>query len=387
MIVIWFQEIFPLRLIWLSPFAAIIGGGSTISLSTIYSIVADVASPAERFVNFLYSPNNTESSRASTFLRFSVASNFGNLVAPLIASKFMKEGFLWTPLLIAPIASVLGSCLVLFIPETLQQKISPNEIAHPETAKFTSKLKQYARSTSSHLLESLSLLKSISLLLVLSTFLVHVLSVEVSSQFVVQYISKRFGWSLDQTGYLLSMRAVVNIVVLFFVFPAISNLLVSPRFPFRLSASHKDLLLARMALSLLSIGTLLLATPKFGTFILGLVIYTFGTGYSPHCRSLITTFVDAQHISRLYSLVSITDTIGALAGGPFLAGLFSVGMKWKGAWLGLPYLGAGTASACAATALFFVRLPKKDPDTLMGDEARVLLRPEDEGLEVGPLEI
>jgi hypothetical protein len=45
-IICWFWEVFPLRLIWVTPVFQIIGGGNSVIVSMLFTMIADV-SPAE----------------------------------------------------------------------------------------------------------------------------------------------------------------------------------------------------------------------------------------------------------------------------------------------------------------------------------------------------
>lgn len=47
-VVCWFWRTFPLRLIWLNPAFQIIGGGSGVIQSTIYALISDVSTEANR---------------------------------------------------------------------------------------------------------------------------------------------------------------------------------------------------------------------------------------------------------------------------------------------------------------------------------------------------
>jgi MFS family permease len=107
----------------------------------------------------------------------------------------------------------------------------------------------------------------------------------------------------------------------------------------RLSSKDKDLVLAKCSIVLLVFGALLIAaSDKVGLTIIGLMVWTFGTGFVSLVRSLITTLVDEQHVGHLYAAVSIVETIGTLAAGSMLAGLYNLGLRWQGPWVGLPFL-------------------------------------------------
>lgn len=70
-----------------------------------------------------------------------------------------------------------------------------------------------------------------------------------------------------------------------------------------------------------------------------MAIFTLGEGYISLIRSLITTLVDQQHKGQLYAAVAVVETVGKLVAGPAFAQLYIVGLRWKGAWVGLPFFG------------------------------------------------
>jgi hypothetical protein len=282
----------------------------------------------------------------------------GALLGPLLSSKLMGLGLLWTSLLISIVAIPLATSLIVFIPETLQVKSFIDEDGSSRKRSPISSAKMHLKHAISQFAESVSMLKSPSLVLTLLTYIIQYPVVIGMTQFFSQYVSKRFGWTLANTGYLLSIRGVANIIVLLLILPGLSKLLLSPALPFRLSAPRKDLTLARLSTLALALGLLLLAGPDIVAVAAGTVVVTLGAGLGPSCRALITTFVDAQHTSRLYTLIGIVEVVGAMYSGPGLAWFFTIGMQLGGLWLGLPYLWLAALCALAGLALCFVTVGK-----------------------------
>jgi hypothetical protein len=159
---------------------------------------------------------------------------------------------------------------------------------------------------------------------------------------VLCYISKRFKWSLVQTGLLLSLQALINIILFLAILSGISYILTSLSrsaysilgLCFHLSTTSKDLILVCISLIIQITDAFLLAVSAFPSAISdsgqetvipitlaigGLVIYTLGLGFENFCRSLITTLVDQQHVVRLYAVMSVIDTLGSSITAPGLA--------------------------------------------------------------------
>jgi hypothetical protein len=246
---------------------------------------------------------------------------------------------------------------MIFIPETLQTKPSDHKDASLEEATIISPTKSQIREAFTHSAKYLSMFKSISLVLVILTYLIHFPVIIARGQFFVQYFSKRFNWQLAKTGYLLGLRGFVGIFVLLVALPGVSKILISPTSRFRMTVVQKDLVLAQFSALAIMIGAVLLGGSNIPTVISGIVIATLGDGLSPLCRSLATSFVDSRRTSSLYVLIGVVETIGMIFAGPALAWLFTMGMKLKGLWLGLPYFWLAAISAIATIGLLFVRIP------------------------------
>lgn len=48
MTVLWFRDIFPVKLIWLEAVAQLVGGGNPVAMGMLLSIIADVTDEEER---------------------------------------------------------------------------------------------------------------------------------------------------------------------------------------------------------------------------------------------------------------------------------------------------------------------------------------------------
>jgi hypothetical protein len=154
----------------------------------------------------------------------------------------------------------------------------------------------------------------------------------------------------------------------------------------------KDLILARISLIIQIIGTFLLALSAFPSpigdsnqesplpitlAIGGLVIYTLGLGFQTFCRSLITTLVDQQHVARLYTVISVIDTLGSSITAPGLAWLYSWGMRLSregtaNSYLGLPFWGAMLFTAIAGGGVMWVKISERKEESPEVDISRIV---------------
>ncbi|KAH9214752.1 major facilitator superfamily domain-containing protein [Leptodontidium sp. 2 PMI_412] len=343
MAILRFWRIIPIHLIIFCSIFQVIGGGTQVLLAVLYSIAADVES---------------SENRASAFFLMALASFIGNLLGPLVSSALMEVASPWVPLLSAIALVPIGVSTFIFIPETLQVKDSDDDDndSIQDSPSAMSSIKSQARHTLTQLLESFTMLKSPSLAIVLLSFVVQMSLFFGKSTFFIQYFSKRFGWTLAKTGYLLSYRGIISVAVLLLILPGVSKLLLSPSLPFRFSAAKKDLVLAQCSALLMIFGYFFIGGPTVPVVFFGIIVATLGDGLAPLSRSLLTAYIDPQHTSRMYTLVGIVEALGSMYAGPALAGFFTVGMRWKGLWLGLPYFWLAFQCSLVALGLCFVNL-------------------------------
>jgi MFS family permease len=109
-----------------------------------------------------------------------------------------------------------------------------------------------------------------------------------------------------------------------------------------LSPFAKDAYIAKASVALLAIGAATIGlAPHVYVAILGIAIVALGTGQDSALRSMTTDMVDPSGVSIVYSAITMLRGIGASVSGPIYAGLYSVGLRYGGGWLGLPFVVAG----------------------------------------------
>jgi MFS family permease len=275
---------------------------------------------------------------------------FAEIVAPSLAALLMAKSP-WIPLIMGLSGFLIGPCLLIFVPETLHLRPRETESATltPDNASersvstsdesdqqgfFTTITKQ-ASNGLKEAYGSLSVLHSLPILLLLIPFLMQPL-IRQSVDLSIRYVSNRFHWKLRQASFLLSLRAFINFALLLALLPGLSWYLIK-RLHF--SSTEKDLFLVRFSVIVLVLGALLIGiSPTIIGTIIGMIIFTLGTGTGALTRSLITSLVDQEHVGRLYAAIGLVETCGSLAAGPMLAGLYTLGLQLQGPWVGLPFL-------------------------------------------------
>lgn len=287
----------------------------------------------------------------------------GDLVGLLLASSLMVSSP-WLPIGLGIIFTLVGAGILMFVPETLPPvKRSPGSDMYDDESPVST-MKSHLRALGNQLSTAVQMLRQPSLCLVLFAFLCPVPVGMSTSTMFIQYVSKRFGWSMASVGYLLSVKTVVNIFVIVVVIPGLSKLLLSGVLIRSLSARDKDKILAQASAFALVIGFALLSGPTIGFVITGLIVKTFGGGLSSLCRSLATAHTTPDNTAKLQTVIGIITTIGMLIAAPTLAFLFSLGMKLGGLMIGLPYAVMTFYLAITAFALCFVRTTVPDLDII-----------------------
>jgi MFS-type transporter involved in bile tolerance (Atg22 family) len=274
----------------------------------------------------------------------------------------------WFPILTVFGISPFVFGLLLFVPETLPVKL--REVTLIGREEDQPSLADRLRKASKELGVSLALLKNPNIALSLPAFLIQPALFAAYSSTLAQHISTYFGWSLAQTSYLLSPLGVLQLVVIVLL-PRASGCLTSVSGRFRLSVFSKNLLLTKISLLFLIAGALIEGFSRdIVLFIAGLTVGTFGGSHGPLCRAVATTYVGPQQTSRLYALISILETGGAVLGGPVLAWCFNIGLLKKGVWVGLPWFYVAGLVLVALGCLVFLREPRGGvPEVDSEDEA------------------
>lgn len=111
----------------------------------------------------------------------------------------------------------------------------------------------------------------------------------------------------------------------------------------------------------------------------GLGLNILGAGLVPLSRSLVTSYFPSSNIANLNTLIGIVGITGSIFAGPSIAWLFATGMKLKGAWLGLPYIGLAAELVSCFVALLFVHAPEADGAKVRAKCLRTFISGESDG--------
>ncbi|KAE9374833.1 MFS general substrate transporter [Stipitochalara longipes BDJ] len=344
LIVIWFSDVLDIRWYLFSNVFLIIGGGSPVLRAMFFAILSDVT-PEDR--------------RTRVFSLAYAASLISTLVAIPLSWSLMKIN-VWIPMFVIVGLFNLGLLLCLFLPETLERSKIPapsTESGHfPEHHQsIQSRITQVFE----NIRDSLSIFESYLIFGLSFTFLLQTLH-GYSVDILFQLASERFHWTLAEASFLFPISSVTTCIGLVVALPAVYHVL-STRY--EMSTMAKDLLVARGSLIIYIIGALAVALgaiPSF--FVIGTMIYACGAGFSAAIRSLVTSLVHPDEVSRLYTVLAVIETVGQIAYGVLLPLALGWGLHLGGLWKGIPFLICAALFAVIGLPIWLVKEPTPEMD-------------------------
>ena len=238
-------------------------------------------------------------------MRIHVFSMCGNLLSPSLSALMMGRAGPWACIWLGIALLILTAILFVFVPETLRY-LHDRETEADEAE--TPNMKSRIIHAFSRFKESISIIKSPSLLfLILSLFAARAIDYSMF-QFMAQFVSKRYGIKLSQTGYIQTVYGACHLVMAFVVLPWLSKVLVRSTTPARLRSKdehHRDLTLARSFYGVQVVSSFILGLARaLPGFVFGLVVMALGSASTSLTRSLMSLYVDPEHTSRLFTLVA-----------------------------------------------------------------------------------
>ncbi|KAI1353636.1 major facilitator superfamily domain-containing protein [Xylaria sp. FL0043] len=343
MVVGWFSQTLPPRLIWLSPIFYLLGGGNPVLSATIISMTTDVV---------------PESQRSVSFMQIHGASMVGNLIAPALASILMARTGPWPPLFLAFLLTVLPALAVFLVPESLKHAPQNDD---DDDNQLDSKFKASLAQTLRELKKSAKVFASRSMIIILLITMLQLSLIQSTFQFLSQFTSKRYHIPIADTGYIQSIYGVAFIIISFLAMPWITSVVVKPgalAFLCFDDDKRRDLFLARTSYLASMTGTFILGLSwSLPGFIFGLVILAFGVSSEGFLKQIATLHVTAEQRTRLFTILGLSAIASDLWVAPALAALFSLGMRLGGIWIGLPYFGLSGLCVLMFVLALFLRLP------------------------------
>lgn len=278
-----------------------------------------------------------------------------DFLVPSLAAVLMAINS-WIPILLGLGLEFASVPLVLLVPETL----------HHHRALEADREISTVQPSSGKGHPSIRPLREIGSLLrrdwrisaVVATFLLHQYINAIFKSILLQYASTKYSITFSRATFVLSLRAGFTIAVFLILVPWLSHIMIK-RWGY--SAKGKDLVLARASAIVMALGWLFVGlASNVPLFIAAIFISTLGAGYFTLVRSFVTSVVSSGDFAKLYTIMSVVDTVGFMGGSPLFAWLFKVGLSIGGVGLGLPLLGMAMYSALCAGTAFCIRIRKHD---------------------------
>ncbi|KAK4144994.1 major facilitator superfamily domain-containing protein [Dichotomopilus funicola] len=349
-LVFYFEDIIPLWVSLLSAAFQLFGGGGTVLVAMIYTMLADVIPSEERAVVF-----------------FRITSVFlgSQMIAGPIGGALL-DWSPWLPLLLSLFAGVLCNVLILAYPETVhvharkrtgQEEDEEARDGYENWAKtLRARIASLWKKAGEGAMEAWDFIvtnQSVAFMLIALTFLVLGRYV---SELLLQYATDRYGWSWSKASLVLTVRNGGSLFTLLVVLPAVSWFCIQR---LGMDSVSKDLWLARWSGILYIIGSLIIACAVNGTlFSVGLAWYALGSGMLAMLRSLVNAVVEEHHVGILNSLIGFTEVLGMTFAGPALAESLSIGLERGGAWVGLPFFLSAVLFTISTVVVWVFRLPQ-----------------------------
>ncbi|KAJ5746959.1 uncharacterized protein N7511_008655 [Penicillium nucicola] len=348
-IVCLWSTVIPLRMVWLSSVFRIIGGGDSVLTAIALVIVADVFS---------------EDERSTALFRLQSCVLLAEILATPLSAYMMTYGPMF-PYLISICLILVGSIPALFLPETLEdakakQSLHTNPEQHdgndneqPERGVNKSLLEELKRQGREFQVSTRFIWTDSNVCIMILVFFVTIMTRQ-STNLLLQYVSKKFDWSIARSSLLISLRGIFSMVTFMVFMPVLSFLAAKY---FNLHGKQSDHVMSKGSGILSVIGFVAIAlAPTPAILIFGQIILSMGMAFMVNTRSLATALVLPDHVGTLYSALAITQSAGMLVAGPLFANLFRLGLHLGNAWLGLPFLQASLFFVIAVVAVWHIRL-------------------------------
>ncbi|KAF2793899.1 MFS general substrate transporter [Melanomma pulvis-pyrius CBS 109.77] len=331
LIICWFPNIFSIRLIWLHFVFSFIGGGMTVIVTLLHVIVAD------------HVPANI---RTTVFFRMRAAGVGASVLGYAAAGASMKLN-VWLPWWIGLLSILLAMFTSMMLPNTTAQGPPKSDSDAVENwREWLSSSLQFLKRVYALLMGN----KQIRVILVL-VFLCQ-LGFDSIPLMMAVYVSKRFHWDFSNASFLNSLDMGVELITLLIFLPLVESFLLGRGF----SNFSRINYIAQGSVAALAVGALCLGfAPVVGLAIVGIIVMALGTGQDSTLRSMATDMVDASGLSIVYSAITMLRAIGGSISGPIYAGLYDVGMRNSGVWLGLPFMTAGLLFTVAFLLLILLK--------------------------------
>jgi hypothetical protein len=147
------------------------------------------------------------------------------------------------------------------------------------------------------------------------------------------WTSKRYNWSLANTGYILSLEATLSVAILFllqYFDPASSN---------PTDKRKREISVAKMSLLCGIIGSIILSFASTRIlFFMAYVVISGSVGFLDAIRGYFRAQIRTEDLGKLYSMVMMVSTLATIVSAPAWSAIYALGYEWGDLWVGIPFL-------------------------------------------------
>ncbi|VUC34832.1 unnamed protein product [Clonostachys rosea] len=300
----------------LAPLFQVIGGGSPVLYSVVYSIAAK---------------HIPDSHRSLCYSFFSGAQAVTEIGAVNLAALFMEKKLEHMPLVLTfPISLVCFLTLFFMRPKKVAKTARECESGNAEEER---KLGVGSLLKGVHTV--VEICQDPNVLILLAIFPITRL-IETIFAVMLQYIPRRFGLSFATSSRLSSIPSLEALLVLVAIIPLMKHIAENK---FNIAFRKVDLYIVRYGFLVMSFSCVMMAwSSTLVAFMLGISAFSFGSGTRPVLRSILTDMVDRDKIAVLYILMAVGDALVSATGALVIHHSFAIAIGWGNMlWLGLPF--------------------------------------------------
>ncbi|MCJ1392549.1 hypothetical protein MMC18_005417 [Xylographa bjoerkii] len=345
----WFSEFLPIRLIWARWGWQLLGGGSSVTATMFFLILADVT-PVE--------------SRTIVFFRVHAAVMVAGILAPISASYLMGHN-VWLPWVLGEVLIFISVPLTLLLPNRKDESSPEDDLndagglqsrQNGDIAtmhKGVSMKERVFASVQDITSTSSFLAANVQVVLLLFMAVLIQLGNDSLTLLLFIYVPGRYHWSFARAGYLWSLGAAVQLFLLILLLPLTGHVLLKY---FHFSPHAKDRVLVLASSALMATGAMCLGlAPEIGPAVIGIILMSCGAGLLSLVRSLVTLHVSSEDLSVVFSVMSMMIVISAAVGGPLFNETYAAGLRLGRMWYGLPFFIAAGLVALEFVLALFIR--------------------------------
>jgi hypothetical protein len=156
-------------------------------------------------------------------------------------------------------------------------------------------------------------------------------------QMLRPWLSKRYDWTLAQTGYILSIESILSVSVLFLLQYCDSSEIWKAKND--LEKRKRELWIAKMSITCGTVGSTILCFAGVRIlFFLAAIVISGSAGILDATKAYLTSQLDKPDIGRLYSTIMVIDTLTTVLSSPLWSSVYAVGYDWGRMWAGLPFI-------------------------------------------------